>query len=112
MGEEKLTLCPPKRGSKTDFTTTTPQSENGRGPPSYEGAANLQTPEEGVLGVKATLEGKGKETGADSLSGEFPLEGGRDEVSSGPRPPRWRERKGSPADCHHPHGVGSHLKLL
>lgn len=51
--------------------------------------------EKGVLGVKSALEGKGRETLA-TLSGEFPLEGGRAEVSAGPRPPRWKERKGRP----------------
>lgn len=90
-------------GGKINPLPSKPEKLNRLRPPKREwrrtplpwGRSKPPYSEEGVLGVKPALEGKGRETRA-TLSGEFPLEGGRAEVSAGPRPPRWRERKGRP----------------
>lgn len=63
--------------------------------PSYGGGANLSTQRKEFWGLNRPWRGR-EERPEPTLSGEFPLEGGRDEVSAGPRPPRWRERKGRP----------------
>lgn len=58
MGEEKLTLCPPKRGSKTDFTTTTPQSENGRGPLPMKEQQTSRLPKKEFWGLNRPWRGR------------------------------------------------------
>lgn len=62
---------------------------------SHGGGANLPTLRKEFWGLNWPSRGK-EERREPTLSGEFPLEGGRAEVSAGPRPPRWRERKGRP----------------
>lgn len=72
-----------------------PLKREWRRTPSYRGGANLPTRRKEFWGLNWPSSGSG-ERPETTLSGDFPLEGGRAEVSAGLRPPRWRERKGRP----------------
>lgn len=72
-----------------------PLKREWRRTPSYRGGANLPTRRKEFWGLNRPSSGSG-ERRETTLSGDFPLEGGRAEVSAGLRPPRWRERKGRP----------------
>lgn len=72
-----------------------PLKREWRRTPSYGGGANLPTRRKEFWGLNRPSSGS-EEGREPTLSGDFPLEGGRAEVSAGPRPPRWSERKGRP----------------
>lgn len=72
-----------------------PLKREWRRTPSHGGGANLPTPRKEFGGLNRPSSGS-EEGREPTLSGDFPQEGGRAEVSAGPRPPRWRKRKGRP----------------
>lgn len=73
-----------------------PEREWRRTPPSHGGGANLPPGRKEFGGLNGPSGEKPRGTRADSLRG-VPTRG-RAEVSAGPRPPRWRERKGAPQE--------------
>lgn len=92
----EINLCPPKRGSKTDSPPPPRKVRNGRGPLPMKEQQTSRLLKKEFWGLNRPWRGRERRPEPFLSLGEFPLEGGRDEVSSGPRPPRWRERKGSP----------------